>query len=87
MDSRGPAPRPVVDHRRPVGQGRARMVRARAPVPGPPPAPAFLFQVSQGDPVNRPIGTVLTFQGAMVDPGTAGARPGSVTNGMVVTIL
>lgn len=55
-------------------------------IPEPGRAPAILFQLSNGDPTNLPAGTVITFQGAMGDPGAAGDREGSITNAVVLEV-
>jgi len=56
------------------------------PIPDPPPAPSVFLDLPFGDAMHLPVGTVVTFQGGILDPGTAGNKPASVTNGIVLTV-
>lgn len=55
-------------------------------VPDPAPAPTTFLDLPNGDTVNLPAGTTVTFQGAMVDPGSAGSRRFSVTNAVTLEV-
>lgn len=55
-------------------------------IPEPKRAPAILFQLNNGDLENLPAGTVITFQGAIGDPGAPGDKEGAVTNAVVLEI-
>ena len=55
-------------------------------IPNPDRAPTILFQLNEGDPLNLPAGTVVTFQGAIGDPGTGGSRAGSMTNAVILHV-
>lgn len=57
------------------------------PLPPPPRAPAVFLYRAAGDPANLPPGTVLTLQGATLDPGSAATKNVSVTNGVVIEFL
>ncbi len=57
------------------------------PLDDPPTASAVFFKLTQGDPVNLPVGTVLTFQGVLIDPATASAGGASLTNAIVLEIF
>ena len=58
-----------------------------SPLPDPPPASAVFFKRTQGDPVNLPAGTVLTFQALIIDPGTGSITGASLSNAVVLVIL
>jgi hypothetical protein len=53
----------------------------------PPRAPAIFLQLSFGDPANMPAGTTWTFQGVLLDPGSASPKGGSTTNAVILAVL
>ena len=53
-------------------------------IPDPPRAPSIFLQLDAGDPDNLPPGTTITLQAAIIDPGSASEKGGSVTNAVVV---
>jgi len=57
-----------------------------SPQPDPAPAPATLLDRPAGDPVHLPVGTTITCQGILVDPGSASPKGVSVTNAVVAVI-
>lgn len=57
-----------------------------SPLPDPPTASAVFFKRTQGDPVNLPIGTVVTFQGVIIDPATASNGGASLINSVILAI-
>lgn len=73
------------------GLGRtARLGQSRSflgdPMSDPPAAPCRLLAAPRGSESFLPVGTVVTFQGLIVDPRSSGSRRISVTNAVVVSI-
>ncbi len=56
------------------------------PIPAPSPAPTELLDTASGGTFSVPPGTVLTFQGVIVDPASDAAAPVSVTNAVVLLV-
>lgn len=57
-----------------------------SPVADPDPAPSVFVRLFGGDPANLPAGSRVTFQGVLVDPGSASAKGASATNAVVLVI-
>lgn len=57
------------------------------PISDPAPAPTVFLALPDGDPTNLPMGTTITFQGVMVDPGASSGTNRSVTNAVVLQVL
>lgn len=58
-----------------------------SPQDTPPNASTIFFKLTNGDPVNLPAGTTLTFQAILIDPATASNAGASLTNAVIVDIL
>lgn len=56
------------------------------PMPDPDPASAILLFLPFGDPIHLSSGTEVTFQGVVVDPGSASSRRASATNAVTLKI-
>jgi len=56
------------------------------PLEDPPPAPSIFLQLFGGDPKNLPVGSEVTFQGAVIDPGATSDRGAATTNAVVLRI-
>lgn len=57
------------------------------PIADPERAPATWLDLPTGDPVHLSVGTVITFQGVIVDPMSASPKLVSVTNAVILEIL
>jgi hypothetical protein len=57
------------------------------PLPDPARAPTVFLVLFAGDPVHLPVGTSVTFQGILLDPGSASSKGGSTTNAVVLRVL
>lgn len=57
-----------------------------SPVAAPSPAPSTFLDLPSGDPTQLPVGTEVTFQGGIIDPGTVSTKPASITNGIILQI-
>jgi hypothetical protein len=55
-------------------------------LPDPARAPTVFLVLFGGDSVNLPVGTSVTFQGILLDPGSASSKGGSTTNAVVLRI-
>ena len=49
-------------------------------------APTDFLDLPAGDPVNLPVGTVVTFEGVIIDPNTGANKPVSKTNAVTIVI-
>ncbi len=58
-----------------------------SPLTDPPSAPALFLNLPNGDTTNLPPGTVVTFGGAIIDPGTVSSKGASLTNSVTVRFL
>jgi hypothetical protein len=58
-----------------------------SPIPDPARAPVVFLQLSQGDVVNLPVGTTVTFQGIIVDLGSSSQKSASTTNGVILNVF
>lgn len=56
-------------------------------IPDPLAAPSVFLRLFDGDTANLPVGTIITFQGLLVDPGSISSLGGSVTNAVVLDIF
>lgn len=56
------------------------------PITDPQQAPAIFLLLQNGDAANLPPGTTVTFQGLIVDPGSASSKGMSATNGVVLMV-
>lgn len=57
------------------------------PIPDPPLAPTIFLVLHEGDPVNLPVGTTVTFQGVMLDGDSPSPRNVSATNAITLRVL
>ena len=57
------------------------------PFPEPSRAPAVFLDLPVGDVANLPPGTVITLQGAIVDPNTISSKDASLTNAVILSLL
>jgi len=57
------------------------------PFPEPERAPAVYLDLPVGDVANLPPGTVITLQGAIIDPNTISNKGASLTNAVIVSLL
>ncbi len=57
------------------------------PIPDPPLAPTIFLVLHEGDPVNLPVGTTVTFQGVILDGDSPSPRNVSTTNAITLRIL
>jgi hypothetical protein len=58
-----------------------------SPIPNPAAAPSIFLFLYGGDPVHLPVGTAVTFQGILVDPGSASSLGASATNAVILRVL
>lgn len=56
------------------------------PISDPPPAPTVLLDTSGGGIFSLPPGTILTFQGVIIDPASEADVPASITNAVVLAV-
>jgi hypothetical protein len=56
------------------------------PIPNPGRAPDIFLFLSDGDATNLPVGTTVTIQGVIFDPGTYSPKGVSSTNGVILTV-
>ncbi len=57
------------------------------PIDDPERAPSTFLDLPTGDPVSLPIGSVFTFQGAIVDPASKSPKRAAVTNAVTLVVL
>ena len=69
-----------------TGKVGASMYFDGSSIADPPVAPSIFLQLHGGDPTNLPVGTTVTFQGALIDPGATSSAGGSLSNAVVLTI-
>jgi hypothetical protein len=56
------------------------------PIANPAKAPAVFLYLPAGDTTNLPMGTSVTLQGIIIDPGSLSSKGGSATNAVIVTV-
>lgn len=57
------------------------------PIDDPDRAPATFLDLPTGDPVSLPVGSVFTFQGAIVDPASKSPKRAAATNAVTLVVL
>lgn len=56
------------------------------PIADPPVANTDFLVLPAGDPANLPVGTIMTLQGAIIDPASGSSKPASITNGVIMVV-
>ena len=56
------------------------------PIADPPQAPSFFLFLWAGDSGSLPVGTTVTLQGVLVDPGSLSPRRASATNAVILNV-